>query len=95
MLSGEVLQVASPTSVQVVGSESAGKPSVLGGPIATNNGVVYLIDGILSVKAVESEYVPHSLLLLLLPRGRCVLTRRLISSPIAAMVSPTRRSASS
>jgi transforming growth factor-beta-induced protein len=55
MLSGEILQVASPTSVQVVGAESAGKPSVLGGPIVSDNGVVYLIDGILSVKAVESD----------------------------------------
>jgi transforming growth factor-beta-induced protein len=55
MLSGEVVQVATTTSVQVVGAESAGKPAVVGGPIATTNGVVYLIDGILSVKAVESD----------------------------------------
>jgi hypothetical protein len=55
MLSGEVLQVASSTSVQVVGAESAGKPSVVGGPVATDNGVVYLIDGILSVKAVNPD----------------------------------------
>lgn len=55
MLSGEVLEVVSATSVQVRGAESAGKPKVLGGPVQTTNGVVYSIDGILSVKAVEKD----------------------------------------
>jgi uncharacterized surface protein with fasciclin (FAS1) repeats len=55
MLSGEVLEVLSATSIQVRGAEQAGKPKVLGGPIVTSNGVVYSIDGILSVKAVEKD----------------------------------------
>jgi transforming growth factor-beta-induced protein len=55
MLSGEVLEVLSATSVQVRGAEEAGKPKILGGPIVTSNGVVYSIDGILSVKAAEKD----------------------------------------
>jgi transforming growth factor-beta-induced protein len=55
MLSGEVLEVVSATSVQVRGAEGAGKPTVVGGPVATSNGVVYLIDGILSIKSESSD----------------------------------------
>lgn len=55
MLSGEVLEVISATSVQVRGSEGAGQPKIVGGPVVTSNGVVYAINGILTIKAAEKD----------------------------------------
>lgn len=43
------------SSSRPTGAEAAGKPRVIGGPVATTNGVVYVIDGILSVKAEPKD----------------------------------------
>jgi uncharacterized surface protein with fasciclin (FAS1) repeats len=55
MLSGAVVHIIDNTTLQVWGEEGSGKPQIKAGPIQTSNGVVYLINGILTVDTSSGD----------------------------------------